>query len=333
MYHVSILGLGLIGSRIARHMAGMGDTVTVWNRTPREDFPEAVPTPADAARASKIIQLYLKDRNACLEVFEQMREALTPEHIILNHSTIDLATVGKLSLMSSSIGCTYVDCPFTGSRLPAEKGELVYYVGTDSTTLDRIRPVLEHSSRDILHLGGIGAGTVVKLVTNMVSATMVQSLSEALAISQAYGISPEMLGQAISRNVIASPLAALKLPLMAKRDFSTHFSLDNMRKDSIYAQELAAEKGILPPVAALVSSIMGKLCREGHAEGFQLSGGTIRLTFSADEIQGNMRLSVDGSSSAPCCLGAGTERGWRCFFRGSAATGRRSNIRPGCGFY
>ena len=55
MYHVSILGLGLIGSRIARHMAGMGDKVTVWNRTPREDFPEAVPTPADAARASKVI--------------------------------------------------------------------------------------------------------------------------------------------------------------------------------------------------------------------------------------------------------------------------------------
>lgn len=75
MYHVSILGLGLIGSRIARHMAGMGDTVTVWNRTPREDFPEAVPTPADAARASKIIQLYLKDRNACLEVFEQMAKS------------------------------------------------------------------------------------------------------------------------------------------------------------------------------------------------------------------------------------------------------------------
>ena len=53
---------------------------------------------------------------------------------------------------------------------------------------------------------------------------------------------------------------------MAKRDFSTHFSLDNMRKYSIYAQELAAEKGIHPPIAALVSSIMGKLCREGHAE-------------------------------------------------------------------
>ena len=258
MYQVSILGLGLIGSRIARHMTGLGDKVTVWNRTPREDFPEAVPSPADAARASKIIQLYLKDRNACLEVFEQMRGALTPEHVILNHSTIDLATVGKLSLMCSAIGCTYVDCPFTGSRLPAEKGELVYYAGTDSSTLDRVRPVLEHSSRDILHLGGIGAGTVVKLVTNMVSATMVQSLSEALAITQAYGISPQLLGQAISRNVIASP--------MAERDFSTHFSLDNMRKDSIYAQELAAEKGIHPPAAALVSSIMGKLCREGHAE-------------------------------------------------------------------
>lgn len=126
--------------------------------------------------------------------------------------------------------------------MPAEKGELVYYAGTDSSTLERMRPVLEHSSKDILHAGGVGAGTVVKLVTNMISATMVQSLSEALAITQAYGISPQLLGQAISRNVIASPLAAFKLPLMAERDFSTHFSLDNMRKDGVYAQELAGRK-------------------------------------------------------------------------------------------
>lgn len=266
MYQVSILGLGLIGSRIARHMISLGDDVTVWNRTPREDYPHVASTPAEAARASKVIQLYLKDRNACLEVFEQMRGALTPEHIILNHSTIDLATVVKLSMMCSAIGCAYADCPFTGSRTPAEKGELVYYAGTDSSTLDRARAILEHSSKDILHVGGVGAGTVVKLVTNMISATMTQSLSEALALTRAYGISAEMLGQAISRNVIASPLAAFKLPLMADRDFAAHFSLDNMRKDSVYVQELAAEKGIQPPVASLVASIMGRLCREGHAE-------------------------------------------------------------------
>ena len=120
MYQVSILGLGLIGSRIARHMTGLGDKVTVWNRTPREDFPEAVPSPADAARASKIIQLYLKDRNACLEVFEQMRGALTPEHVILNHSTIDLATVGKLSLMCSAIGCV---CGLPVHRIPPAGGK------------------------------------------------------------------------------------------------------------------------------------------------------------------------------------------------------------------
>lgn len=168
--------------------------------------------------------------------------------------------------MSSAIGCTYVDCPF--HRLPFARGKR----GTGLLRWHGFHHTGPHTPRagaqfpDILHLGGIGAGTVVKLVTNMVSATMVQSLSEALAISQAYGISQEMLGQAHFRNVIASPLAAFKLPLMAKRDFSTHFSLDNMRKDSIYAQELAAEKGIHPPVAALVSSIMGKLCREGRAE-------------------------------------------------------------------
>lgn len=122
MHQVSILGLGIIGSRIARHMISLGDDVTVWNRTPREGYPRVAASPADAVRASRIIQIYLKDRNACLEVFEQMRGALTPEHVILNHSTIDLATVDKLSLMCSGIGCTYVDCPFTGSRMPAERG-------------------------------------------------------------------------------------------------------------------------------------------------------------------------------------------------------------------
>lgn len=266
MPRISILGLGIIGSRIARHMIDLGDTVTVWNRTPKEGYPLTAATPEKAIRASKIIQLYLKDRTACLEVFEQMRDALTPEHIILNHSTIDLATVSKLSMICSAIGCTYVDCPFTGSRIPAEKGELVYYVGTDSSTLERVRPILEHSSKAILHAGGVGAGTVIKLVTNMISATMVQGLSEALAITQAHGISTKLLNKAISLNVIASPLAAFKLPLMAERDFSTHFSLANMQKDSVYALELAAEKDITPPMCHLVASIMERMCQEGHAE-------------------------------------------------------------------
>ena len=76
----------------------------------------------------------------------------------------------------------------------------------------------------------------------------------------------ENLLEAMTQNVVASPLASFKVPYMDAADFSTHFSLDNMRKDSTYTIELAREKGIDPPQIGLVSSIMAHLCEEGHAE-------------------------------------------------------------------
>ena len=266
MQTIGILGLGIIGTGIAKHIEQLGHSVIVWNRTPQSGWNHYAHTPGDVAQQSKIIALYLKDRNACLEVFNQLRPALTPEHTIINHSTIDLATCMKLAQECQAIGCTYVDAPFTGSKNPAAQGQLVYYVGTDETTLARIKPILELSSKAIVPTGPIGSATVLKLVTNMISASMVQVLSEALAITNAYGMDADLLLEAMENNVVISPLAKFKLPFMQEKDFGTHFSLDNMRKDGTYALELAADKGIIPPSCQLVSSIMTRLCAEGKAD-------------------------------------------------------------------
>lgn len=265
MSTLSILGLGIVGSRIARHLIAQGVDVTVWNRTPKSDFPHVAASPAEAAKASGIISIYLKDKAACEEVFEAMRPNLTSEHIIVNHSTISRDCVMDLAAKCEEIGCTYLDCPFTGSKLAAEAGQLVYYVSGDKTAIEQVRPLLEQSSKAVFNMGEMGNATVLKLVTNLLSSTMVQGLCEAYAITRAYGIDASQLLEAISMNVVASPLASFKLPYMAREDYDTHFSLDNMRKDSTYAIELAREKGIEPPQITLVSEIMTRLCNEGQA--------------------------------------------------------------------
>lgn len=266
MSDIAILGLGIIGSGVAGRLASLGLDVTVWNRTPKSGYPHASATPAEAATQSRVISLYLKDRQACQEVFDAMAPALTPEHIILNHSTIDLETVKALDDRCKTIGCAYLDCPFTGSKIPAVNGTLAYYVSGEEYVLERVRPLLEKSSKAIIYTGAMGNGTILKLVTNLLSATMVQGLSEALAITKAHGMNAQSLLDAIGQNVVTSPLASFKVPYMDKKDFSTHFSLDNMRKDSTYALELAREQGIDPPQTSLVSAIMTRLCTEGHAD-------------------------------------------------------------------
>jgi 3-hydroxyisobutyrate dehydrogenase/glyoxylate/succinic semialdehyde reductase len=266
MSDIAILGLGIIGSGVANHLASQGISVTVWNRTPKPEFTNSVATLAEAAQASTIISLYLKDRTACHEVLDALAPFLTSSHIILNHSTIDLSTVKELAQKCAQIGCAYLDAPFTGSRIPAQNGTLNYYVSGDPAILDQVRPLLEASSQHILYAGELGKGTVLKLVTNLLSATMVQGLSEALAITKSQGLTVNDLLEAMKLNVVMSPLAAFKLPYMDKQDFSPHFSLDNMRKDSTYAIELAEQAGIEPPMIKLVSELMTKLCQEGLAQ-------------------------------------------------------------------
>jgi 3-hydroxyisobutyrate dehydrogenase/glyoxylate/succinic semialdehyde reductase len=109
----------------------------------------------------------------------------------------------------------------------------------------------------------VGAATVVKLATNLISACTVQALAEALAITTRHGVSAEHLIRAVAGNFCGSPLAAFKMPAMAGGNFETHFSLDNMRKDSQYALDLAAAAGLETLAIQAVSERMTRLCAEG----------------------------------------------------------------------
>ncbi len=263
--NISVFGLGIIGSRCADNFNKVGHSVTTWNRTPKERT-NSVSTPAEAANKSTLLCFYLKDGVACRETFEALRSELISEHTLINHSTVDLDTTKWLAAECAALGVDFLDCPFTGSKVAALNGELVYYVGGDETLIATLRPILEVTSKEIIRLGDIGAATIVKIATNLISASTVQALSEGMAIANAHGVSPETFIPAVLSNACGSPLAAMKLPTMASGDYDTHFSLDNMRKDSVFAIELAKQAQLETPGITATNQTMIQLCEQGHAD-------------------------------------------------------------------
>ncbi len=262
---VAVLGLGIIGSRAADHIAAAGYPVTTWSRSPRErvDFE---PDPSKAADNAEIIACYLKDVPALRDVFEKMRDSLGPGKTFVNHATIDHDTTDYLVTECARVKCGFLNAPFTGSKVAAGNAGLVYYAGGDAEVLERLRPFLAITSTQVMEVASPLAATILKLTTNLITASTVQALAEGLKISLAYGISGETYLESIKPNACASALANMKVLSMAEGDFDPHFSLSNMLKDSRYMLDLAKRADLETPGIANTASQMQKRNDLGEGE-------------------------------------------------------------------
>lgn len=261
----AVLGLGIIGSRAYSRLAVGGWQVRAWNRTPKGIAGE-VGDARTAIEGARWVSLYLKDGPAVRQTFETIAGSLGPNQVVLNHSTVDLDTTLWLAGRCESLGCGFLDVPFTGSKLASEGGNLVYYTSGDPALLEEADSYLRVTAKELIPCGKIGAATVVKLATNLISACTVQALAEALAVATRHGIDPQAFIGAVSQNACSSVLSGMKLPTMAVGEFDPHFSLGNMEKDSRYVRELAVRAGLETPAIDAVSQRMASLCGEGLAD-------------------------------------------------------------------
>jgi 3-hydroxyisobutyrate dehydrogenase-like beta-hydroxyacid dehydrogenase len=259
---VGVIGLGIIGSRIARHLRKAGFDVHVWNRT-KKDEPQFADSPADLAKKCSVIEIFVSNDAAVLETIRQLKSALTRDHLLIIHSTISPETAKKAREEVSGTGAHLIDAPFTGSRDAAQNGQLMYYLAGDPADLERAKPFLQASSKGLLLFDKFGDASTVKIATNMVTAAIVQSLSEALAICERVGISPEKFALAVQNNACRSGASDLKLPLIIKRDFEPHFSVANMFKDSNLALELGSKFGLELPATIGTNKVLAVASAKG----------------------------------------------------------------------
>ena len=235
--NVGVIGLGIIGSRVADNLRRQGFHVFVWNRNPRP-VPNFVGAPAELAEMCDYIQIFVSDDDALLDVVRQMAPALAPRHIVIAHPTVAPHSMRTAADLVERRGARFVEAPFTGSKMGAEKGELVFYVAGDEVALKEARPILEASSKEIIEIGEIGQATVVKLATNIITATSVQALAEGLALINHAGIPAEKFVEALKNNASYSKTLSMKLPKMIEGNFDPHFALKHMLKDMVIAGRL-----------------------------------------------------------------------------------------------
>lgn len=263
---VGVIGLGIIGSRVAANLRRKNFNVFVWSRTTRP-VPGFVSSPHEIAELTQVILIFVRDAEALLQVMTDIKPALKKHHVVCCHSTVSAEAVKMSAALALEMGAGFLDAPFTGSKLAAEKGELTYYVSGAENEMEKIKPVLEASSKKLLWFGPkVGDATILKIATNLVSGTVVSALAEALAITREQGVEPARLLEAFESNANCSPLITMKLPAMMASSYEPHFSLNNMLKDARYAQELAKAADLTTPVLDAAAKAMEKSAFMGNGD-------------------------------------------------------------------
>jgi 3-hydroxyisobutyrate dehydrogenase-like beta-hydroxyacid dehydrogenase len=263
--NVGVVGLGIIGSRVAESLRERGFHVFVWNRNPRP-VPNFVGAPAELAEMCDYIQIFVSDDDALLDVVRQLVPALGPRHIVIAHPTVAPHSMRAAADLVERRGARFVEAPFTGSKMGAEKGELVFYVAGDEVALREARPILEASSKEIIEIGQIGQATVVKLATNIVTGASVQALAEGLALVNSAGIPAEKFVAALQNNASYSKTLAMKLPKMIEGNFEPHFALKHMLKDMKIASQLGLSHHLELAVATAARDRLLEQEQRGYAE-------------------------------------------------------------------
>src|SRR5205823_11561076 len=263
--NVGVIGLGIIGSRVADNLRRQNFHVFVWNRNPRP-VPNFVGAPAELAEMCDYIQIFVSDDDALLDVVRQLAPALASRHIVIAHPTVSPHSMRSAADLVERRGARFVEAPFTGSKLGAEKGELVFYVAGDEVALKEARPILEASSKEIIEIGAIGQATVVKLATNIVTGASVQALAEGLALINQAGIASEKFVEALQNNASYSKTLSMKLPKMIEGNFEPHFALKHMLKDMLIAGRLGLSHHLELAVTTAARDRLLEQEQRGHAE-------------------------------------------------------------------
>jgi 3-hydroxyisobutyrate dehydrogenase len=252
-----------MGSRMAMNLHAAGHTLRVFNRDRAKAKPfadkgiEVCDSPAAAVRGAEFLVSIVADDAATRAVMLGEAGAVaaaSPGTILVDSSTNTPAMVREVAQAAAARGVFYLDAPVSGSLAQAQGKELVFMVGGDKAAFEKAQPLLAAMGRLSKHIGGAGAGATLKLVNNMLSATLTAAVAEAAQVVEASGIDRDATLEILGEGAAGCRILKTKLPKMFKRDFSPQFQLELMDKDVRYFLALAQELDRPAPIASLVRS-------------------------------------------------------------------------------
>jgi 3-hydroxyisobutyrate dehydrogenase-like beta-hydroxyacid dehydrogenase len=265
MQKIAYLGMGIMGRGMAANLLKAGYPVTVWNRTAERCAPlvEAGASQADSIAAAvqdaDVIMYCLSDDAAVEDlVFGPggVLENVKPGQIAIDLTTLHPDTSRKEAAAYADKGVRFLDAPVFGSKNEAANGGLWIVVGGDQGLYEEMLPILEPLSETTHYMGESGQGASMKLVGNLVVASQLEALGEAMILATKAGLNPEDVLGVLHVTDFKSPIFDGVGEMLINRDFSTFFALKLMLKDanliSRFAQDLNSP---IPAVAVIRENI------------------------------------------------------------------------------
>ena len=256
---IAFLGLGIMGSGMARRLLVNGFPLTVFNRNPERtksfgaEGTRVAGSPREAAQGADVIISMVADDNASRALWLGENGALAgaaPGTVCVECSTVTVGWVQELAAAAKAKRCEFLDAPVTGSKTHAAAGELSFLVGGDAATLEKIRPALAVMGKTILPLGPVGSGALVKLINNFVCGVQVAALAEATALIERGGLERAKALEVLTGGAPGSPLVKMVSPRMTAPDYTPNFLLRLMAKDLGYAIQEGKKRGVELETAA-----------------------------------------------------------------------------------
>lgn len=260
MKRIAYLGLGTMGQGMASNLLRAGYDVTVWNRTPERCAMLAVKgahcadTPAEAVAGANVIMYCLSDDSAVRDlVFGSGRllEAVHKGQIAVDMSTVYPDLSRQEADAYARKGVEFLDAPVFGSKNESAHAGLWIVVGGKKEVYEEVRGVLESLSETTHYMGGAGMGTSMKLVGNLIVASQLEALGEAMILAAKAGLDPHDVLGVLHVTDFRSPIFDGVGRALVKRDFNTNFALKLMLKDVNLISRLAQD--LNSPIPALAS--------------------------------------------------------------------------------
>jgi 3-hydroxyisobutyrate dehydrogenase-like beta-hydroxyacid dehydrogenase len=273
---VGFIGLGIMGSRQAASLRRAGFELTVCNRTREradawaaEHGGQVAATPREVAERSDVVLTMVVDGaqvDALLLGEEGAVHGARPGTLFVDMSTIGPADARRIGGRLTELGHGFVDAPVTGSAPKAEDGTLTIMAGGSHEDMERAMPLLRAMGEIIVHVGDVGTGQQVKVLSNAVSAVNCATLAQALAVGRRAGVDLPALLKVMGAGSANSTMLQLKGEPMLAHDFSPLFKLEHMLKDVRLCLEEAREAGAAFPAAALAGELYAAGAGRGLGE-------------------------------------------------------------------
>ena len=272
---IGFIGLGIMGSRMAANLHKAGHELTIFNRDRGKcdalagAGAKVANTPKEAAQGMDFVITMVADPTAVREVVlgdDGVLEGLREDSIWIDCSTIGPKESIALAAQATVRGLRFLEAPVTGSKAPAESGELTFLVGGPDQLVDKSRPLFDIMGAKTVHVGDYGSAGALKLVLNHLLGVSMAAFSEGIALGKALGIAPEKLFDTLLGTPLVPPYLAIKKPKIIDGELVADFPLKWMNKDLALVCDAAYENDVAMPLANSAKELYRLAQKHGHAD-------------------------------------------------------------------